>query len=718
MRAAGAAGGKGAAVEPELGTADMILGIVRLAYEKLKSGKQLNATERALIKAETGQEPVEAKGQATQAYEGARDESRQQIETAKEQYPGSYLGAEIGGAVLSPFSKAGAVAKGANVFQRAHNVGKAGFRYGVAAGAGEGEGLEGTIKGAAIGGPVGYVAGAALNPAVEGAGKAIGFAGRRLNQAIGSPFSTLAQKFNPEGVAGRAAATLERNAQQSGDKTAISRAEYERRLAAGDPVMPIDMMGDQGRNLARNIKNEPGAQEGRQALQESTQGRFLDENKRIANDVRQFSVGNRRVSTDDLLDAAAPSNAANYKAAHAQGKEVTDADFAQKGMKSQGLLTPGMRSLLQTDTAQKALKRAAESEHDRTIIEGVTKGVTQRGRKFPLEVEKTEAGGVRIKIREYASGNKENFDLHAVDAVSRALRDFQTRAVSSGDREFAREVTILRKAWLAEADKQVPLYAKARGEAMKAFKVRGFGDEIENSYQAGQAYVGKMGVRGNIGQNDLAKMEAIIKQMSPAEKELFRRGAGDHFAYLLEKIPENRAVWSQILASTGAIHQMEVAFGKPFTRRLIARRDVEKIMDFSRTAVMGNSTTALQQNLTAAGLGTLVGAGGGIASGNDPIKAGSIWGALALAYKPVQRQVSAKVFDNIGKMITSGSPAQYEAAMKQVVNNEKLFNAVRQLAQQIERGGAGTAGGESAPQIAQRVPLMIGRAGEEAQPVR
>ena len=141
-------------------------------------------------------------------------------------------------------------------------------------------------------------------------------------------------------------------------------------------------------------------------------------------------------------------------------------------------------------------------------------------------------------------------------------------------------------------------------------------------------------------------------------------------------------------------------------------------MDFSRNAVMGNSSTALQQNLTAAGLGTLVGASGGLASGNDPLKAGSIWGALALAYKPYQRQVSAKVFNNIGKMITSGNPAQYEAAMNTIIRNEKLYNAVRQLAHSVERGGAGAVGGEAAPQIAPRVPLMIGRAGEEDQPIR
>src|SRR5262249_48761169 len=155
------------------------------------------------------------------------------------------------------------------------------------------------------------------------------------------------------------------------------------------------------------------------------------------------------------------------------------------------------------------------------------KGQKQTGRKFPLELEKTDAGGVRVKIRQFDTGNSQVFDLHAVDAVSRALRDVQTKAVTSGDREFARQVTILRKAWLQEADKQVPLYGKARNEAMKAFKVRGFGDEIENAYQAGQAYVEKMGLGGRLGQNELSKLEKIVNQFSPQERELFRRGSGE-----------------------------------------------------------------------------------------------------------------------------------------------------------------------------------------------
>lgn len=673
--------------------ATAIKGAGKLAYEYLTGGKP---TLSGLI---TGETP---KGEATQRYEEMRDRVRELAKSAEEQYPGTYIAGQAGGAIISPASKARALAKGATLLQRTGNVAAAGGRYGTAAGLGEGEDLGDRAARGAVGGVGGYVLGGALNPALEGAGKVIMGAGK----TIASPFSAISTYLNPDRAAARTVAGAINKARETGDRTALPQADYDRLVAAGEPVSTMELAGDAGRNLARRVRNEPGAFGGRQEIQDVVNERFLGQGSRFADDVERLSVGNRRIDTEDLRASASPINNINYRAAHQQADAAISSAIDQGATRP--FLTDRFKTLLQSPIAQRALAPAAEREANRTIVEGA-----KQARKFPLVAERTEAGNVKVSLRESQTGKSTSvFDLHAIDSISRALRDFAGAAERSGNRELSRDVTVLRKAWLQEADKLVPAYAKARGEAFKRFKA-------EDAFEAGQNFVKRV---GKMGDREFALAQKEIAGWSQTEKELFKRGGGQELSQWLRSLPENQDVVPKLLNSDAARRQMEMLFGAPAVRRLEARKRVEQIMEWSHKAVSGNSTTAFQLALERGGLASLGGAGigGGYAllSGDNPLTSAAIVSGLMAGNKRLQLAVNAKVLDKVGKMLASNDPTTYQRALNMVVSNQKLFNAIRQISQQIERAGAGTAGSEAAGPISQRVPLMIGRASEEDQPVR
>src|SRR5262249_14715291 len=99
-----------------------LVGLARLGYEKLTG--QNDPTMGGVI---TGEQS------ATSAYEQGRDQFRDLAKTAEEQYPGTTLTGEVGGAIFSPLGKVKAAGQGATWLQRAYEVAKGGARYGGAA---------------------------------------------------------------------------------------------------------------------------------------------------------------------------------------------------------------------------------------------------------------------------------------------------------------------------------------------------------------------------------------------------------------------------------------------------------------------------------------------------------------------------------------------------------------------------------------------------------
>ena len=102
---------------------------------------------------------------AVEHYKGIRDAARANEQAFAERNPGTALGLEMGGAMLSGGGLGSAMAKGG---PRLAELAKIGAVEGGLYGFGEGEGLQGSVGSAALGAPVGAVAGAAGLPLEKG----------------------------------------------------------------------------------------------------------------------------------------------------------------------------------------------------------------------------------------------------------------------------------------------------------------------------------------------------------------------------------------------------------------------------------------------------------------------------------------------------------------------------------------------------------------------
>lgn len=113
--------------------------------------------------ARLGIEYLRGQGEGSKAYETGRDASREELKTAREQYPGTTFAAELAGGSVVP---GGAALKGGTVAQRIYQGAKVGGATGAAYGVGGGETADERVTGGLIGGGAGLIAGGALSGAL------------------------------------------------------------------------------------------------------------------------------------------------------------------------------------------------------------------------------------------------------------------------------------------------------------------------------------------------------------------------------------------------------------------------------------------------------------------------------------------------------------------------------------------------------------------------
>src|SRR6185295_15278164 len=237
-------------VNPAGTAAKGMVGLARLGYEHL-----------------TGQA-----GEATKAYEEARVAWRRQTAQAEEDHPvANIVGNVAGGAALPGL----AAARGAPLAIRAVRGSITGAGVGGVSGVGAGEDLGDRATQGAAGAVIGGAAGAAAVPLGElltrGAGAATNYV-RQLYRGITSP----AQE------AERRVAQTVIDAQARGGQDVVPIQNMRALQAEGQPVTVLDVAGQGGRNMARSVRNTPGADEGTQALQGMVQDRFRGQAERTA----------------------------------------------------------------------------------------------------------------------------------------------------------------------------------------------------------------------------------------------------------------------------------------------------------------------------------------------------------------------------------------------------------------------------------------------------
>lgn len=434
---------------------------------------------------------------------------------------------------------------------------------------------------------------------------------------------------------------------------AMSPVDEASAAANSQPVINADRYGQNVRTLSRTAANaDPTAE---QALKAQVEQRFLTQGNRAKDFVTRTTGGNvdDLALQDSITQAARQSNRGAYNRAYADPN-------------AQAVFTPELAQLFQSPTFRKAVQDATATASEDAALNG------GKAVKNPFVFDAQGAPSLRVN----PDGSKAIPNLQFWDIVQRNLRMAGEKAARVPDGlSDATKIGQLRGKLLDQLDGAVPAFKVARTGAAAAFGA-------EDAIDAGRKFVSqKMGI---------PEARRAYAKFTPEERKAFATGFASE---LIDKINATRDrvnVINQVFGSPAARSQVELALGSKAAGELEQFVRVEDIMDMTRHAVSGNSTTAKQ--LIASGL---IGGGiGGAVSGWDPREMAS--GALFMAagragVRAMGKAVDQKVMQKVAEMLTSADPK----AMQQAMQSAQMSPAFRTALQAIERGLSAAVKGET-----------------------
>jgi len=624
----------------------------------------INPAGRALFgAARTGYGYLTGNNDITGTYERERDAARQNDAAAKSNHPYTYAGSELAGAVpaMAALPELGAArtlapaaSKIAQFGARTLDAAVTGGEYGALSGAGEGKDTADRAVNAATGLVSGIVGGAG--------GNAIGEGAAALATRYGAPVvNTVRGWMDPNGEAARRLARAlqaDNEMISAGTAKGMTPQQWTAARQRGEPVTLADLGAGNTQSLLRSAANT--SPEGRAMLEQVLEQRFLTQNQRFADTVRNAIPGgpaNAGKKADQLVAEYDQGRVPAYQRAYQQGDRplLHDSDAVNR--------------LMGTDTFTSAMKRAISSGKDRDAVMGL-------GGFNPM-VSVTPDG--RIVFNRGANGIPTYPNLQYWDQVKRELDAAANMAKRSGDTSStaAQMAQTLR----AELDSRVPAYANARGIAEKYF-----GES--NALEAGRSLAGK--------KMPPDQVERILRQMKPDERQLFQEGYASDLA---DRVIGNMADTTNITKGRGILQspnerRMAAAiFGPGGVAQLEARMHLETIMDAARQA-MGNSTTARQ--LIEAGLAG--GVAGGLYSGWDPTTMAQGAGALAgsrigaskliseearVGLKHMIGKVDARTARRVAELLTSNDPRLLRQGYQMAAKSSSIMQGLRNITRRL-----------------------------------
>lgn len=570
-----------------------LIGLARLGYEYF-----------------TGQ-----KGEATAAYERARDAARAQTAAAQEQYPITTTAGEFAGAVALPV---GPTLNAATMPARIGRGAAVGATYGGLAGAGQAETPGQIAPQAATGAALGTAAGAVAPMAVKG----VELAGAGIAKAV-RPFTSA---VNPEKEAARrvtGALATDIGAGNAG----LAPGEFAAARSAGMPVSVMDLGGEMTRAVARSAANT--SPEGRGILNRVIDARYEGQSSRVTDWLqRNFNYPNafdQQLAIDKLEKLV---NKPAYDKAFAQGRK--------------GIFDKELFDLSQAPMMQDAIKAAT---------------VTAQNRSAP-DIGKGQAA---IAAR-WARDGKPTLEFW--DLVKRQIDQEINVAKRAGRSADVMEATRIKELLVNKLDSAVPVYSTARAGAARFFGA-------ENALEAGQNFVtSKMTNR---------EARDVLAKMTPTERQLFQDGFVSRYVEYLNSIGDRRNILNQIAQNPNAREKLYIALGRQKADELETVLRVEGIMDLARGAIQGNSTTARQLVEAGLAGGVQFGAGAGIygmMTGNFDSRTILI-GALTAGAGRLGKKIDVRVSTKVAEMLVSPDPATMQRALQMVSRNHTMLKNLR-----------------------------------------
>lgn len=427
----------------------------------------------------------------------------------------------------------------------------------------------------------------------------------------------------------------------------MSAADEASAAANGQPVINADRYGNYTRNLARTAANADPAAE--QALKGIVEDRFTTQNARAVDFLKSITGNVDDVALRDMIQSAASkSNDAAYR-------------FAESQPAAKFVWSPELAQLFQSPSFRKAVQDATKTAAEDAAVGG------RKGIQNPFQFDANGAPSWRQIARPDGTVGPIAPNLQFWDIVQRNLRqDAQQLASREGMKMSAGQTKAVRDKLLEILDAKVPAFKAARTGAAAAFGA-------EDALDAGRKFVGqKMAI------NEARK---AIAKFTPAEKKAFATGFASELIDKINSVSDRVNVINQVFGSPAARAQVELALGKGGADRLEQFVRIEDIMQMTKQAVSGNSSTAKQ--LIASGL---IGGGlGGAISGWDPREMAS--GAFLLAagragMRAVGKAADQKVMQKVAEMLTSSDPRIITRATQMAAQSPAMKAAL----QAIERG--------------------------------
>jgi len=435
---------------------------------------------------------------------------------------------------------------------------------------------------------------------------------------------------------------------------AMSQAEEAAMARSGGDVLNIDRFGESIRRLGRaaaNVSSEAG-----NVLRTKVQDRFGGQVDRA----QTFLKGLMNGATDDLAlqdalnEAAKRSNSINYSRAY-------------NAPAARAVWNKPIQDLMQSDTFRAAIDMAEKRGTDRAAVAGV------KAVRNPFEFRPD--GSVTLKTN--ADGSRALPSLQFWDQVKRNLDGMIGTAKRQGDNTLVADLMGIKTKLTGALDAAVPDYKTARGVAASFF---GADDAIDAGRKAARS------TRSN------PEMARAVGQMSQAERDAFSVGFTSEILDGLRERSTRVNVINQMFGSPAAMERIKIALGPHKAKEFEAYVRAEQIIDQSRVALSGNSTTA--QQLIDAGVMGGAGLASYFGSGGDLGTAGGV-AFLALAGRRglamLGKRVDENVMRKVAEMLASNDPAQVQRAIQNASLSQQHMEALRAFMTGLEATGRSTA---------------------------
>jgi len=413
----------------------------------------------------------------------------------------------------------------------------------------------------------------------------------------------------------------------------------------GMPITNLDRGGAATRSLARTASNASPDAKG---LLDASMDRGIP-SMRAANFVTQLVGG----SADDIAlrqgiqDTGRVTNKVAYDAAYAAPE-------------AQSIWTPRLQQLTASPEFTAAMREAETTGKTFAALNG-GKPVQY---PFTFNPDGTIAGmkpGVTPSLQFW-------------DQVQRNLRS-KAESFPRGGEDAAR-LNQLRAALNNDLDAAVPAFGNARRGAAGFFGA-------EDALDAGRQFA--------LQPRNLPEAKAAYAKFSDAEKKAFGIGWASSITDKLKSGADSYAIIKQVFESPANRELAELALGSPFkVQQLKAYTTVEAIMEQSKRALQGNSTTVAQIAALGGASATTGGFGWMTGDWRPLMLTAGVAGARFLG-----RNIDQKVMNEVATLLTSSD----KAALNKLVTNAAMSPQWSLALQAILKGtaiGVGAASSQTA----------------------